>query len=231
MKSLLTDLITILFPNLCLGCGKILNQSDQLLCTKCRIELPETNDYIAPERNESHNKFAGKVPIRYAVSYARFTKGGVMQRVVHRIKYSGQKEAAVAIGRWYGAVLRTKSPISQEIDMLVGVPLHKQRLNQRGYNQADQIANGLSEAMEIPARADVLVRTYFQSSQTKKNRIERWANVESVFTVRDAEAIEGKHIAVVDDVLTTGATIEACATELLRAGCRQVSVITLAVTH
>lgn len=231
MKSLLTDLINLLFPTLCLGCDKTLPQSGQLLCTKCRLELPETNDYQSADRNESHNKFAGKVPIRYVMSYAQFAKGGVMQHVVHRIKYSGHKEAATTLGRWYGTLLHEQSQLVQEIDMLVGVPLHKQRLKQRGYNQADRIATGLGEAMEIPARSDVLVRTHFKSSQTKKNRLERWANVASVFSVADASAVTDKHVAIVDDVLTTGATIEACAIELLRAGCREVSVITLAVAQ
>lgn len=231
MKSLLTDLINLLFPVLCLGCDKTLSQIDQLLCTRCRLELPETNDYQSPDRNESHNKFAGKVPMRYVMSYARFTKGGVMQRVVHQIKYSGNKEAATAFGRWYGAVLNGHDSLVNDIDMLVGVPLHKQRLRQRGYNQADQIAGGLGEAMQVPTRTDVLVRNQFKSSQTKKNRLERWANVASVFAVADAEAVKDKHVAIVDDVLTTGATIEACAVELLRAGCREISVITLAVTQ
>ncbi|QJD81255.1 ComF family protein [Spirosoma rhododendri] len=209
----------------------MLAQADQLLCTRCRLSLPETNDYRSPDRNDSHNKFAGKVPVRYVMSYARFSKGSVMQRIIHQIKYGGNKDAATALGRWYGAILTGHDSLANDIDMLVGVPLHKQRLRQRGYNQADQIASGLSEAMHTPARTDVLVRTRFKSSQTKKNRLERWANVSSVFTVADAEAVKDKHVAIVDDVLTTGATIEACAVELLRAGCREVSVITLAVTQ
>lgn len=231
MKSLLTDLINLLFLTLCVGCDQTLHQADQFLCTACRLALPETNDHQSPDHNESHNKFAGKVPIRYVTSYARFAKGGVMQRAIHRIKYEGNKDAATGFGRWYGAILNEHSSLADDIDLLVGVPLHKQRLRQRGYNQADQLAIGLSETMQLPARMDVLVRTEFKSSQTKKNRLERWANVETVFGVADALAVKDKHIAIVDDVLTTGATIEACAAELLRAGCREVSVITLAVTQ
>lgn len=154
-----------------------------------------------------------------------------MQRAIHRIKYEGNKDAAIGFGRWYGAILNEQSALASDIDMLVGVPLHKQRLRQRGYNQADQLAIGLSETMQLPARTDVLIRKEFKSSQTKKNRLERWANVETVFGVADVAAVTDKHIAIVDDVLTTGATIEACAAELLRAGCREVSVITLAVTQ
>lgn len=231
MKSLLTDLINLLFPTLCIGCDQVLPQSDQLLCTKCRLDIPETNDHRSPNHNESHNKFAGKVPIRYVTSYARFAKGGVMQQAIHRIKYGGNKDAATSFGRWYGAILNNHSSIANDVDMLVGVPLHRQRLRQRGYNQADQIASGLGDSMRVPARSDVLIRTKFKSSQTKKNRLERWANVETVFSVADANSVRDKHIAIVDDVLTTGATIEACAAELLRAGCREVSVITLAVTQ
>lgn len=231
MKSLLTDLINLLFPTLCLGCDQTLHQSDQFLCTACRLALPETNDNQSPDRNESHKKFAGKVPIRYVMSYARFTKGGVMQHAIHRIKYGGSKDAAMSFGRWYGAILRSHSSLANDVDMLVGVPLHKQRFRQRGYNQADHIASGLGETLQVPVRTDVLVRKQFRSSQTKKNRLERWANVETVFGVTNANEIKGKHVAIVDDVLTTGATIEACAAELLRAGCREVSVVTLAVTQ
>ncbi|GAB3501428.1 hypothetical protein GCM10027341_28250 [Spirosoma knui] len=153
-----------------------------------------------------------------------------MQKIVHQVKYRGQKEAVKEIASWYGHQLKTESQLTKDIDVIIGVPLHKTRLQQRGYNQADWIAQGLSEALEIPMRTDVLLRLKFNASQTRKNRIERWENVKTVFAVADQNEVKGKNVVLVDDVLTTGATIEACAIELLRAGCRSVGVLTIAAT-
>ena len=154
-----------------------------------------------------------------------------MQKLIHQIKYKGQKEAAKELASWYGHQLKAESSWVDNADLIVGVPLHKSRLNQRGYNQADWIAEGLSEALAIPMRTGILIRRRFKSSQTRKNRMERWENVKTVFDVSDHREVAGKTIIIVDDVLTTGATIEACATELLKAGCRSVGVLTIAATH
>ena len=167
----------------------------------------------------------------FAASFVYFTKGGTVQKLIHQIKYKGRKEAAKEMASWYGYQLKTESRLLDDADMLVGVPLHKSRLNQRGYNQADWIAEGLSEALDIPMRTDVLIRKRFRSSQTRKNRMERWENVKTVFDVPDYREVADKNIIIVDDVLTTGATIEACAVELLKAGCRSVGVLTIAATH
>ncbi|GAB4042633.1 hypothetical protein GCM10028774_55490 [Spirosoma jeollabukense] len=171
------------------------------------------------------------MPIQFVASYVYFTKGGIIQKLIHGIKYKGRKEAAKTIASWYGHQLRVDSTLVNKIDILIGVPLHKSRLRQRGYNQADYIAQGLSESLNIPCRTDVLKRNRFKESQTKKNRLERWENVKTVFSVENYKEIEGKNVVVVDDVLTTGATIEACAIELLKAGCKSVGVLTIAATH
>ena len=230
-RALLTDFADLLFPTLCLGCSRSLGANEKILCTFCRIDLPETGQHREPYDQNLLNKFAGKVPVKFLASFVYFTKGGIVQKLIHQIKYKGQKEAAKELAGWYGHQLKTESRLVDNVDMLVGVPLHKSRLNQRGYNQADWIAQGLSESLSIPMRTDVLIRKRFKSSQTRKNRMERWENVKTVFDVPDHREVAGKNVVIVDDVLTTGATIEACAAELLKAGCQSVGVLTIAATH
>ncbi len=230
-QTLVKDFYDLLFPTLCLGCSRSLGTNEKLLCTHCRISLPETGQHREPYDQNLLNKFAGKVPIQFIASYVYFTKGSIVQKLIHNVKYKGQKEAAKEIASWYGYQLKTESKLAEEIDVIIGVPLHKGRLHQRGYNQADWIAEGLAEAMNIPSRTDVLVRRYFRDSQTRKNRMERWQNVKTAFAVTNQEAVKGKRIVLVDDVLTTGATLEACAIELLKAGCESVGVLTIAATH
>ena len=230
-QALINDFVDLLFPTLCIGCSQSLGANEKVLCTLCRIKLPETGQHQEPYDLNLLNKFAGKVPIQFVASYVYFTKGGIVQKLIHQIKYKGQKEAAKEMASWYGQQLKLESSIANQLDMLVGVPLHKSRYNQRGYNQADWIAEGIAEALGVPARTDVLIRKRFKASQTRKNRMERWENVKTVFDVPDYREVEGKRIMIVDDVLTTGATIEACAIELLKGGCQWVGVLTIAATH
>lgn len=231
IRTLLADFADLLFPTLCLGCTNSLEENEVILCTKCRISIPETNQHKEPYGHNLLNKFAGKVPVQFLASYVYFTKGGLVQKLIHGIKYKNQKEVAKIVAGWYGYQLRSESNFVNDIDVIVGVPLHKSRFQQRGYNQADWIAEGLSEALNIPSRTDVLVCKRFKESQTRKNRLERWENVKTVFSVENELAIRGRHVAIVDDVITTGATIEACAVKLLQAGCKSVSVLTLATVH
>lgn len=230
-RSIFTNFVDLLFPETCLICNQKLDDDQKTMCIACRIKLPETGQHRSRTDINTLNKFAGKVPIRFLASYLYFSKGGSVQKLIHQIKYNDQKEAAQTIAGWYGHQLLTESSLLADVDLLVGVPLHKSRLRQRGYNQADYIASGLADAVGIPARSDVLSRVKFRGSQTRRNRIERWENVKEMFAVTNAEAIKDKNVVVIDDVMTTGATIEACAAELLNAGCRSVGVLTLAATR
>ncbi|MVM39861.1 ComF family protein [Spirosoma sp. HMF3257] len=231
IRILIADFTDILFPSLCLGCKQTLGDNERILCTTCRINLPETGQHREPYDQNLLNKFAGKVPVQFLASYLYFSKESIVQNLIHNFKYKGQKEAAKELANWYGQQLKSESNQFQDIDVIVGVPLHKSRFQQRGYNQADWIAQGLAEALNIPMRTDVLVRNEFKESQTRKNRLERWENVKTVFAVINPQAVKNKNVVVADDVLTTGATIEACAIELLKAGCKSVRVLTLAATH
>ena len=231
IQQLIFDFIDLLFPLLCLGCKRSLTTNEKILCTTCRINLPETGQHRQQPYNlDLLNKFAGKAPIQFWLSYVYFNKAGIVQKLIHNIKYRGQKEAAKELATWYGNQLKVETSIIENVDMFIGVPLHTSRMKQRGYNQADWIAEGLSDALDIPVRTDILIRREFKGSQTHKSQLDRWENVKTVFSVVNEEAVKDKNITVVDDVLTTGATIEACATELLKAGCRSVSVLTLATT-
>lgn len=227
LRRVLIDFIDLLLPCSCLACQKTLETGEALLCISCRLKLPETNLHSTPL---VITKFTGKVPVDFSVSYLYFTKGGIAQKLIHQIKYRGKKETARQLGFWYGNRLKDESDLILETDLLVGVPLHKSRLKQRGYNQADWIAEGLSDALNIPFSTSLLQRHAFQGSQTKKSKVERWENVRTVFSVTDNSRLSGKRVILVDDVLTTGATLEACAQTLLQAGCASVAVITLAIT-
>ena len=219
-----------LFPALCLGCSQSLESNESFLCVSCRIALPETGQHREPYDQYLLNKFAGKVPVKFIASYLYFKKGGVVQKLIHHIKYKNRKEVAKQLANWYGNQLIIECKHIDNIDLIIAVPLHKDRFKQRGYNQSEWIAGGLSEALQIPTYNNILFRTSFAESQTHKNRLERWENVMSVFSVENPELVQGKNVMLVDDVLTTGATLESCARELLKYDCKSVSILTLAVT-
>ncbi len=218
-----------LFPAVCLGCSQSLGDKEAILCISCRMNLPETGQHREPYDHDLINKFAGKVPIKFLASYLYFKKGGIVQKLIHHIKYKGQKEAAKQVANWYGNQLMIECGHISCIDLIIAVPLHSNRFKQRGYNQSEWIAMGIADALNVPTYNNVLYRTRFEASQTHKNRLERWENVMSVFSVKNPELIRGKNVMLVDDVLTTGATLESCATELLKFGCLSISILTLAV--
>ncbi|WP_240935468.1 ComF family protein [Hymenobacter sp. HDW8] len=165
--------------------------------------------------------------MRYSLSYLRFLRRGRVQHLLHQLKYQGQRDIGRVLGRWYGTELADHG-FATEFDLIVPVPLHPSKLAKRGYNQSDTFAEGLSMSLQVPWSATALRRTEHTSSQTQKNRAERWQNVAEVFEVNQQADILNKRILIVDDVLTTGATLEACATALLAAGCSQVSIATIA---
>lgn len=230
IKQLGQDFLNLVFPNLCLGCRTNLQTGEVLLCVHCRLALPLTNQHHEL-KSPLLTKFSGKVPIDFVLAYLYFSKGGITQKLLHQIKYKGQKEAGKLLGQWYGEELKNSFAPMKTADYLVGVPLHKSRQQQRGYNQSDWIGEGFSEATGVPYRNDVLIRTRFEGSQTRRNRLQRYENVKAVFVIESSADIVNKRIVLIDDVLTTGATLEACANELLRAGCLSVGIVTIAATR
>jgi ComF family protein len=228
LRPLLADFFGLFFPQACLACQEPLVAGEQHLCTTCRTELPYTDYHLLPPaQNPLSRRFWGKLPVVHTLSYLRFLRHGRVQHLLHQLKYQGQQEVGKVLGQLYGAELASAG-LGPEFDLIVPVPLHRRRLARRGYNQADAFAAGLAAALLCPWSATALLRTEHTASQTRKNRAERWQNVASVFEVARPEEIVGRHILLVDDVLTTGATLEACGAVLLAAGARQVSIATIA---
>ncbi|GAB3322767.1 ComF family protein [Larkinella ripae] len=231
IKSSFQDLLNLLYPNPCLLCQCTLQNQEELICTTCRLRLPETGQHRGEALVAGQNRFAGKVPVEFVYAYLYFTKRGKTQRLIHALKYRDRKEVGHLLGRWYGYQLKTESQLPKQIDLIVGVPLHPAKLRQRGYNQSDWFAQGLSEMLEIPWNDRALVRTKDTISQTGQDRLGRWENVNMVFTVEKPDLVAGKRLLLVDDVLTTGATLEACTAALRAANSRSVGIITIAATR
>ncbi|ALW84444.1 competence protein [Hymenobacter sedentarius] len=228
LHSFWGDFVGLIFPRLCLACREPLVSGENHLCTGCRAELPYTDFHLLPpEQNPIGRRFWGKLPVRHALSYLRFVRHGRVQSLLHELKYQGQRDVGTALGQLYGAELHDAG-LAADFDLIVPVPLHPRKLAKRGYNQAAAFASGLSEGLQLPWSATALRRTTHTSTQTRKNRDERWENVATVFEVESPLAIVGQRVLVVDDVLTTGATLEACGAALLAAGAAEVSIATIA---
>ena len=226
LPSFLSDFVSLIFPQTCLACEEALGRGEEHLCTSCRTQLPYTDYHLlSAEANPLSRRFWGRAPIRHTLSYLRFLRRGRVQHLLHQLKYRGQRDVGLVIGRWYGHELAQHH---FQFDLIVPVPLHPSKLAKRGYNQSDPFAEGMAESLRTPWHAAGLRRLEHTDSQTRKNRLERWQNVAEVFEVADSTLVRGKHVLVVDDVLTTGATLEACAIALLAAGATEVSVATIA---
>ena len=228
LRSLVQDFVGLIFPHLCLACAEPLVRGETHICTSCRIELPYTNHHLLPpDQQPLARRFWGKLPIAHTLSYLKFLKHGRVQHLLHQLKYNGQRQVGIALGQMYGAELQAAG-FATGFDLIVPVPLHPRKLAKRGYNQAAVFAEGLARSLNIPWSADGLRRVANTATQTKKNRLQRWTNVATVFEIGQPSEIEGRRILLVDDVLTTGATLEACGRVLLAAGASEVSIATIA---
>jgi ComF family protein len=225
--SLIDDFISLLFPRICAACGNSLLKQEEIICISCEFHLPRTNFHLLPD-NPVCRLFWGKVTLESAAAYLYFNKGSNVQRLIHQLKYNGRKDIGVKLGRQYGQDLRV-SPFFQTIQLIIPVPLHTKRLKKRGYNQSEQFAIGLGETMKIPVNPCIISRKKATETQTNKSRFERWQNVAEVFEVKNSVSLEMKHILLVDDVITTGATIESCILTLASIHGIKISVATIAV--
>lgn len=223
------DLINFIYPDLCASCENPLNTNEKYICINCQGGLPFTNFHDLPE-NPVEKIFWGRFPFEAATSFLKFQKGGHVQQLLHNIKYRNQKEAAIKIGNWFGSQLHISKRF-QFIDSIIPVPLHPDRVKVRGYNQSELLGKGMSESMQIPLFTDVLHRTSYTETQTNKSRYKRWENVSKIFNIDQSEKIYNKHILLIDDVVTSGSTLEACASHLLDTikNCR-ISLATIAVS-
>ncbi len=226
-RKIFNDFVALFFPNYCLGCKQVLFQQESWLCTTCFADLPQTH-YHLHSNNPVAQKLYGKVPATYAMALYKFRTGSTVQYLIHHLKYGHQPGIGEMLGRIYGAQLIQRAWESP-FDCIVPVPLHKDRLHQRGYNQSDYFAKGMSTLLDIPWYSQCIDRTKNTNTQTKKSKIERSQNLMEAFMVVDPQVINSKHVLLVDDVITTGATLEACALSLLSAGAKEISIATICV--
>lgn len=227
MMSILTDLWELFFPHCCLLCGSQLVPGEKVLCLKCLSELPRTGFHLQ-ENNAVERNFWGKFQIEHATSFLYYAKGGDVRQLLYELKYHGNKEVGEVMGRVMAAELMP-ARFFDGIDLVIPVPLHRRKRRQRGYNQSECLARGISAITGIPMNAGIVIRNRYTDTQTHKGQYERWENVRNLFACISPELLEGKHLLLVDDVLTTGATVVSCADAFRDIPGLRISVLTLAL--
>lgn len=219
------DLVALLYPPICRACEERLYGKEEFLCFGCQYQLPRT-DFEKYADNPVFRRFAGRIPLEHAAAWLHFEKGSSVQRLMHQFKYQDEVNLAVWLGATCGREW-AQAPIFREVDAIIPVPLHRRKQRRRGYNQAEAIARGLASSLSLPL-LDNLQRLRFGKSQTKGSRFLRWKQVSKVFEVKDPQSLKGLHLLLVDDVVTTGATLEACGKVLLEIEGLKLSVLALA---
>jgi ComF family protein len=223
---LLSDFTGLFFPEYCLGCLSGLVKGEEILCTRCILNLPRTG-YQFNGENPVKEKFVGRLPIKYATAFLKFRKTGIVQHLLHQLKYNNHPEVGRRLGQFFGKEMNDLG-LANQFDIIIPMPLHHRRQLKRGYNQSTLFAEGLMNSLLVPYNDTVIVRQINTSTQTRKNRTERWENVRQAFMVKDSAVIKNKRVLLVDDIITTGASIEACGQELYNHGCQELSVACIA---
>lgn len=230
MSNFIDSLINIISPKVCVICGSRLMTNEYVFCSKCNVHLPRTGFADNAYDNKMAQLFWGLIPIERCAAFTYYNSGNESREIIHSMKYRNHPEIGRIVGENIAKEFALKG-FFVGIDAIVAVPLARKRQQQRGYNQSDEIAFGVSKATKIPIYNNVVRRDLFTESQTNKDRWERADNVNNVFRLLDAKRICGKHILVIDDVVTTGATVCACARELVKAGNVRISVLSLGYTN
>lgn len=226
VKNYLEDFVALFFPDLCAACGKNLFKGETEICNSCIYKLPFTQFHNDPA-NRVARQFWGRIEILQAGAFLYFQKGTRVQNLLHQLKYNKRSGTGQRLGELYGFELRESLSFIKP-DIIIPVPLHPKKLKKRGYNQSSSIAQGMAKILEIPISEDNLFRTLATETQTKKSRFARYENMQDAFDLRDAEALTGKHILLVDDVITTGATLEACVLQMQKKVDLKISLSALA---
>lgn len=222
------DFINLLYPHICYICESELLKNEEIVCTSCLHDLPVTNYHLIND-NPVKKVFYGRVPIAHATALLHFRKKAAVQQLIHELKYRDKEEIGVFFGRWLGSDL-AETESFKSIDLVIPVPLHPTKLKERGYNQVTKFGLEIAKSLNAHFSEEILLKTTATKTQTLKDRISRWGQIEETLTVQNIEKAEGKHILLVDDLVTTGATLEACAHKLLQIPNIKISIATMAIT-
>jgi len=228
VQTLWANFVSLLYPDLCVICGEPLIENEKFFCFACFLKLPRTN-YHFIQSNQAIERFAGKVSLEKASSYFFYNKGGVGQKLIAEIKYRGNQ----SLGEWIGSYLAKDmipSGFFQGIDYMVPVPLHRSKEKKRGFNQAEIIARGIARITKIPLETGNVFREKANATQTRKGLFDRWKNTQNLFDLKNPKLFKNKHILLIDDVLTTGSTLESVAQCLLKSEEVKISILTLSIT-
>jgi len=223
---MIKDFISLFFPKVCLTCNGALTKGVEEVCVNCLKELPKTDNHLL-KIPEFEHRFTGIIDFEHVLVYLFFQKKGIVQKLLHELKYNDNPELGTKLGMWYGKEL-VLNGFNDEFDIIIPIPLHKSKYKTRGYNQSEVFGEGLSISLKCPMLTEELLRVKASETQTNKSRVARWGNVEGVFKVKEKQNIEGKRVLLVDDVLTTGSTLVAATEPLLKAGVKSVSFAVLA---
>ncbi len=222
-------LLDLFFPEVCNGCKSILMPHEKIICTYCRHNAPLTNHHLIKE-NEAFKKFYGRIPIEHASAFLYFHKKGIVQELIHNLKYKGRQEIGTLLGSWYSQNLKDTLR-HLEAHEIIPVPLHKKKYRERGYNQVTTFGKILSEDLNLKFNDTLLFRKKYSSTQSKKNLLGRTESIEDLFEVCYSDTDHNKHFILVDDVITTGATLEACSKAILKIPGSKVSIVCMAIAQ
>ncbi|MEL4306776.1 ComF family protein [Joostella sp. CR20] len=226
--KILNDLQNLFFPITCLGCSEIISSNDALLCVSCRHQLPLTQ-FITYNDNPTEKILYGRIKVENAASFIQYYKKGISQQLIHQLKYKGHQEVGTFFGKWIGHEI-LNSDRFKGIDYVVPVPLHLKKLKQRGYNQVSNFGKEIATAIDAIYTEKLLLNTTYTSAHALKNRMQRATSSQNRFAYNEDFPIENKHILLVDDVITTGATLESCVRAFPKALQLKFSIITIAIT-
>ena len=221
-------IFSVFYPEVCSCCKNQLTTNEFVICLSCRFDLPLTN-FCVEKDSFVEKSFFGRIPIEFGTALFYFFKPSEIQQLIHELKYKGQQQVGEFVGNWLGDEILLSNRLNN-LDCIIPVPLHKSKLKKRGYNQLTTFGNSLSKKLNIPFYQDVLIKIDASKTQTKKLRFDRWKNAQHRFTLKNNSKINGKHILLIDDIITTGATLEACAITLLNGHNTKISIATMAYT-